>query len=430
MERYVDPVLQETLYTETLPSGLKVFVVPRRGFKQATASFATHYGSLVNQFVPPGESEPVRVPDGIAHFLEHKLFESEDGDASRKFSALGAYSNAGTSWHQTEYYFTTTQNFDECLDVLLDFVQSPYFTDDSVEKEQGIIGQEIQQYQDDPNWRSVFGVLEAMYIEHPIRIDIAGTVESISKITKDLLYQCYRTFYHPSNMGFFAIGDLDPAKVIDKVAKSVGSRNYPPQSEIKIVPIEEPARVGKARVEERLVVAQPVFKLGFKDRDVGYTGKKLLRKDLVTGILLDAILSKSSPLYTELYESGLIDQRFSSDYEGAGDYGWTLMGGPTRDPDGLEKRLRDGLEDIRQRGLAEEDFERSKKKAMGRFLSAMSSSDSIANMWNHFYFKGMSLFDVLPLEKELTVTEANQRLRDHFDPDAAVTMVIKPKGQA
>lgn len=427
MERYEDPILRETVYTEKLPSGLPVIVVPRPGFRQATATFTTHYGSLDSVFTPPGKQERVRVPDGIAHFLEHKLFESEEGDAMSKFAALGAQSNAYTTWEQTAYFFTTTSNFSQCLDVLLEMVQKPWFTEESVAKEQGIIGQEIQQYRDDPGWRSVFGVLEAMYQHHPIRIDIAGTVESISHITKDLLYECHRTFYHPSNMFLLAVGDLDPQQVVEQVVRSVEAHRYQPQGQIKRVFEAEPPAVARPRVQEELVVAQPILRLGFKDHDVGYTGLRLQRKDLLTGILLDAMLGKSSPLYTELYEAGLIDQRFGYEYEGGESYGWTMIGGPTRDPVRLEERLREGIDRTRQQGLDADAFNRAKKKNMGRFLSAMSSSDTIVHLWNQLYFKGMDMFQWIPLGNELTVDEANARLREHFDPSASVALVIKPR---
>jgi len=427
VERYEDPILRETVYTEKLPSGLPVIVVPRPGFKQATSTFTTHYGSLDSVFIPPGKQSSVQVPDGIAHFLEHKLFESEEGDAMSKFAALGAQSNAYTTWEQTAYFFTTTSNFTQCLDVLLEMVQKPWFTDESVAKEQGIIGQEIQQYRDDPSARSVYAMMEAMYQRHPIRIDIAGTVESISHITKELLYECHRTFYHPSNMVLVAVGDLDPHQVVDQVARSVAEHKYGPQGDIQRVFEPEPTKVGQPRVEERLVVAQPILRLGFKDRDIGYDGQPLQRKDLLTSILLDAMLGRSSPLYTELYEAGLIDQRFGYEYEGSESYGWTIIGGPTRDPAGLEQRLREGIERTRRQGLDAEAFDRAKKKNMGRFLSAMSSSDTIAHLWNQLYFKGMDMFQWIPIGNSLTADEANVRLKEHFDPEASVALLISPR---
>ncbi len=427
MKRYEDPILRETLYTETLPSGLPVLVVPRPGFKQATATFTTHYGSVDRVFLPPGQTQPVEVPDGIAHFLEHKLFESEEGDAMSKFSALGAHSNAYTTWEQTAYYFTTTSNFSQCLDLLLDMVQKPWFTDESVAKEQGIISQEIRQYRDDPGARSVYGLLEAMYQRHPIRIDIAGTVESIGQITKDLLYECHRTFYHPSNLVLVAVGDLDPAQVFEQVARNVEGYHYRPQGQIRRVFEPEPADVGRRRAQEELVVAQPILRLGFKDDNVGYGGERLQRRDLLSNILLDAMLGKSSPLYTELYEAGLIDQRFGYEYEGSESYGWTIIGGPSRDPAGLEQHLREGIERTREQGLDADSFERAKKKNMGRFLSAMSSSDTIVHLWNQLYFKGMDMFQWIPIGRTLTVDEANDRLRRHFNPDTSVALVINPR---
>ncbi|MCG0239183.1 MAG: insulinase family protein [Firmicutes bacterium] len=428
MEVQHDERLRETIYWETLPSGLKVGVLPRKGWREATARVAVNYGSNDSVFVPPGASQPVEVPAGIAHFLEHKLFESEEGNAFDRFSALGADANAYTSWQQTVYYFTTTRNFRECLDVLLEMVQTPYFTDETVAKEQGIIGQEIRMYLDHPEWRSRQNLLEAMFQRHPVRIDIAGTEESIRRITKDDLYLCYRTFYHPANMMVFVAGDVDPEAVVAQVAEKVESRGYQPQPPIQRIYPEEPPEVGERRREEELAVSQPIFRLGFKERQVGERGRPLLVRELLTGIVLDAVLGRASPLYNRLYEDGLIDSRFGSDYTGEETWGLTTIAGPTRDPVELEKRLLEGIAEARERGIDPADFERAKKKALGRFLFFMNSTESIAYVVTDGFFKDIGLFDILPTFESLTLEEANERLREHFDPRYAVTSIIWPRG--
>ncbi|BDG62047.1 EF-P 5-aminopentanol modification-associated protein YfmH [Caldinitratiruptor microaerophilus] len=426
MEVHHDERLRETIYWETLPSGLRVGVLPRKGWRETTGRVAVNYGSNDSRWIPPGETEPVEVPAGIAHFLEHKLFESEEGNAFDRFAALGADANAYTSNQQTVYYFSTTDRVPECLETLLDMVQTPYFTDQTVEKEQGIIEQEIRMYLDHPEWRSRQNLLEALYQKHPVRIDIAGTVESIRQITKEQLYRCHATFYHPSNMMVFVAGDVDPQAVIQQVADNVEKRGYRPQPPVQRLYEPEPAEVAERRREQELAVSQPIFRLGFKDRRVGETGRDLLRKELLTSVVLDGIIGKATPLYNELYEAGLIDGRFGFDYTGEPTYGYTTFAGPTRDPEALEARLLEGIEKARRQGLESYDFERAKRKALGRFLSMLNSTEMIAYVVNDGFFKNIGLFDVLPVAESLTLDEANERLREHFDPQYAVTSIIWP----
>ncbi|HYF93224.1 MAG TPA: pitrilysin family protein [Symbiobacteriaceae bacterium] len=427
MEKHYDPLLKDTLFTEKLPNGLTVSVLHKPGYKSATGRAATHYGSIDAQFVDPNTGKEVHVPDGIAHFLEHKLFEKEWGNVSDRYSEFGAESNAYTTYTHTEYHFNTTQNFAECFDLLLDFVQNPWFTDESVAKEQGIIEQEIRMYLDDPGWRSNANLLEAMYVNHPVKIDIAGTVESIHKITKETLYLCHSTFYHPSNMVVFVAGDVDPDQVLSMVKASYGKKNYKPQAEIKRILPEEPPKVLEKRREQKLVVNQPLFRMGFKDHPTGLTGSDLLKQDLTTAVILDAICGRSTELYTRLYEAGLIDHRFGFEYNPEHTYGFSQFAGPTRDPDELEKRLLEGIEAARQKGLSEADFERAKKKTIGRLVSIMNDLDGAAYMYIDGFFKGIGLFDLIPTAQGLTLEAANQRLQAHFDPARAAVSVIVPK---
>lgn len=428
MEKYVDPLLKDALYTERLENGLTVAVLVKPGFKQVTGRIATHYGSIDSRFVNPQTGKVVQVPDGIAHFLEHKLFEEEDGNVSDRFAELGAEVNAYTTYTHTTYYFTTTQNVEECLNLLLDFVQSPYFTAESVAKEQGIIEQEIRMYLDDPGWRSSAGLLEALYVHHPVRIDIAGTVESIHQIDKDLLYLCHRIFYHPSNMVLLVAGDVDPAAVVEMARTSFGKHAYSSQSEIERVMPEEPAQVSQRRWMESLVVSQPILRIGFKETQNGQGSKELLRRDLTTAMVLDAIAGKGSALYTTLYESGLIDQRFGFEYSGELSYGYTYFASPTRDPGELEARLLAGIEAARTAGLDATDFERARKKLMGRVVNLMNDLDGVGYLFIDGHFKGVTPFDLIPMAQQVTLEEANQRLRTHFDPERVAVSIIHPKG--
>ena len=226
--KHYNETLQETLYTAEHESGLTIAVMPKEGYSKSYAVFGTHFGSVDNRFIPPLGKEQIVLPDGIAHFLEHKMFEQPDGsNVFESYARHGANANAYTSFHVTAYLFESTQDIAENLGILLDFVQKPYFTDENVDKEQGIIGQEIGMYDDDPGWQLMMSFLGAMFSEHPVRVDIAGTVESIAKIDKETLYTCYNTFYHPSNMCLFVIGDVTPELVGDCVKKHIVNKEKP-----------------------------------------------------------------------------------------------------------------------------------------------------------------------------------------------------------
>lgn len=240
MEKITFEQLQEELFHEKLPNGLNVYILPKKGFNKTYATFTTKYGSVDNCFVPLEKDEYVKVPDGIAHFLEHKLFEKEDGDVFQQFSRQGASANAFTSFTRTAYLFSSTTDVEKNLETLIDFVQDPYFSDKTVEKEKGIIGQEITMYDDNPDWRLYFGLIQNLYQNHPVKIDIAGTIESISHITKEWLYECYKTFYHPSNMLLFIVGPINPEAIMNQVRENQSKKEYKDQPEIKRQFDEEP----------------------------------------------------------------------------------------------------------------------------------------------------------------------------------------------
>jgi predicted Zn-dependent peptidase len=427
VRKEADLRLGETLWTERLANGLTVAVLVKPGFRSATAHLTVRYGSIDSCFVNPATGETVTVPDGIAHFLEHLLFKEEWGDVSDRFAELGAESNAHTSYNHTSYYFETTENFEPALDLLLDFVQSPHFTDELVEAEQGIIEQEILMFRDDPGWRSQSNMMEALYARHPVRIDIAGTVESIRRIESRTLQLCHSTFYHPSNMVLFAAGEIDPQQVLEAAGRSFGSRPYRPQAEIRRVLPEEPAAVAAVRRAEKLVVGQPLFRMGFKDTPAGADGRPLLERDLLTSVLLDAMAGRASRLYNSLYAEGLIDQRFGFEHTSEADYGFTYFVCPTSDPDRLEQRLQEEIASVRENGLPEADFARARRKAIGRIIASFNQVDAIAYMFTDSFLKGTSLFSMLPVADELTLAAAHERLRTHFDPQRAVVSVVVPK---
>jgi predicted Zn-dependent peptidase len=419
--------LNETLYTEQLPNGLTVYILPKPGYQKTYATFSTKYGSVDNHFQVTGKEE-IRVPDGIAHFLEHKMFEEPEGDVFAKFASNGASANAFTSFDRTVYLFSATENLKENLNTLLDFVQNPYFTDENVEKEKGIIGQEIKMYQDNPDWRVYFGLIEALYQKHPVHIDIAGTIDSIAQITKETLYTCYHTFYHPENMAFFVVGGVDPVEIMELVRANQAGKTFPPQGEILRYFDPEPAAV---RQKERIVhlpVSLPKCYIGFKEESAGLTGREALKQELATKVMLDALFSPSSDFYQRLYDDNLISDSFGSEYNLAEGYAFTVIGGETRDPDELLARLKAEITSMDKTGIPQAAFERSRRKKLGGFLRMMNSPESLANEFTRYAFRGANMFDILPVYEELTLEDANARLRKLFDWESMSVSVVKSGG--
>ncbi|MGG1345922.1 pitrilysin family protein [Bacillus subtilis] len=418
--------LQETLYHEKMSNGLDVYVLPKKGFNKTYAVFTTKYGSIDNRFVPLGKNEMVHVPDGIAHFLEHKLFEKADGDVFQDFSKQGASANAFTSFTRTAYLFSSTSNVERNLETLIDFVQDPYFTEKTVEKEKGIIGQEINMYDDNPDWRLYFGVIENMYKEHPVRIDIAGTVESISHITKDLLYECYETFYHPSNMLLFIVGPVDPEAIISQVRENQGEKPYTDQPEIKREEVKEQEAVFRKEKEIKMNVQGPKCLVGLKSKNPFKLGKELLKHELSMNLLLEALFGKSSAQYESLYEKGYIDETFSFDFTAEYGFGFAAIGGDTPEPDQLAEDISSML--LRAGELiTAEKIELARKKKIGTFLKALNSPEYIANQFTRYAFLDMSLFDVVTVLEQITLEDVQNVIQEEIVADRLTVCKVVPK---
>ncbi|MEC3651319.1 pitrilysin family protein [Bacillus subtilis] len=418
--------LQETLYHEKMSNGLDVYVLPKKGFNKTYAVFTTKYGSIDNRFVPLGKNEMVHVPDGIAHFLEHKLFEKADGDVFQDFSKQGASANAFTSFTRTAYLFSSTSNVERNLETLIDFVQDPYFTEKTVEKEKGIIGQEINMYDDNPDWRLYFGVIENMFKEHPVRIDIAGTVDSISHITKDLLYECYETFYHPSNMLLFIVGPVDPEAIISQVRENQGKKPYTDQPEIKREEVKEQEAVFRKEKEIKMNVQGPKCLVGLKSKNPFKLGKELLKHELSMNLLLEALFGKSSAQYESLYEKGYIDETFSFDFTAEYGFGFAAIGGDTPEPDQLAEDISSML--LRAGELiTAEKIELARKKKIGTFLKALNSPEYIANQFTRYAFLDMSLFDVVTVLEQITLEDVQNVIQEEIAADRLTVCKVVPK---
>lgn len=416
--------LGESYFEIDHPSGLKILVYPKKNYAATYAVFGTRYGSIDTEFRLNGEEKFTCVPEGIAHFLEHKLFESEDLDAFERYAKTGASANAYTSFDKTCYLFSCTGKFQESLEILLDFVTHPYFTEKTVQKEQGIIGQEIQMCRDEAGWEALFSLLRAMYKTHPVRIDIAGTVESIAEITPELLYKCYETFYNFSNMVLCVAGNV----TLDEVL-SVADRLLKPQKPIAIERKfhREPREVAESYTEETLSVAFPIFSLGFKE--AVETPERSLREILISDIILEAVAGKTSAFYSELLEAGLINTSFESEYFcGYGYAAWIFTG---ESPDGREvqKRITARIRALQESGISKADFERIRKKLYGRSIMQFNDIDGIANAMVSAYFCKEGLFDETEILQSLTLDEVNARLRTALQTDCASLSVIKPEGE-
>ncbi len=424
VKEIISEKLKEKYYEISHQSGLKMLIYPKENYSSTYVIFGTKYGSIDTQFKLEGENGYTCVPEGIAHFLEHKLFESEELDAFERYAKTGASANAYTSFDRTCYLFSCSKNLEENLEILLDFVTHPYFTQATVEKEQGIIGQEIKMTQDEPSWELLFSLLRAMYKTHPVRIDIAGTVESISHITADLLYKCYNTFYNLSNMAFCVVGNVDPDAVV-RVADKVLKKQEPVRIERKF--FEEPKEVNEEYTQLKLSVASPLFALGFKENIK--TPERTNREITLSNIILDAVCGKTSPLYNEMLESGLINTSFDFEYFCGYGYSASIFTGESDKALQVKEKIVQRIKYLKENGIEREDFERVRRKLYGRAIMAYNDIDEIANNMIASEFAGECVFDDIKTLESLTLDELNKRLNESIDTDCCSLCVINPEGE-
>lgn len=396
MDKQVYDKINETLYKEVLPNGLTVYLLPKEGYHKTYGLFSTNYGSIDNTFIPRGGDEFVTVPDGIAHFLEHKMFEKEEGDVFQKFGEQGASANAFTSFTRTSYLFSTTDQLELNLATLLDFVQEPYFTEESVQKEQGIIGQEIQMYQDDPNWQQFFGILKNMYPKHPLHIDIAGTVESIAEITAEDLYTCYRTFYHPSNMTLFVVGNLEPEALMNFIRENQAQKEFaapePIQRQFPTEALEDIVKVS----EQKMPVAMPKSIVGIKGLAALPTDdKERLIFKLSVDLLLQLLVGNTSQNYLHLYNEGIIDDSFGYEFSLDRSFYFADFGGDTEKPEQLADEVTKILLNFEQDPeINEENLTLLKKKMLGKYFQSLNALEYVANQFTQSLFGEWTLFDM------------------------------------
>lgn len=426
-EQVIDnETLREVVYVRQHESGLRVGFCPRPGFNKRYACFSTDFGSMDAKFRTAG-GETIEVPAGVAHFLEHKLFEEADGsDAFDKFSALGASSNAYTSFGNTAYLFSCNSSFYENLGILVDFVQSPHFTDENVEKEKGIIGEEISMYRDNAGWRIFTNLLELLFDEHPIRLPILGDHASIATIDKETLYRCHEMFYHPQNMILFAVGDLRADEYFGAVDRALSKRKYPKWSPVEKLHVVEstPPRTRERR--DAMSVAHPRVAIGFKDTAGHVQGRDLIANEQITDILIDIVFGRSSTFFERLYQDELIDEGFGGYYSTYGDAAFSYLGGETPDPERLRAEVLAELDRVRKTGVSSDDFERQRRASMGSFFRQFNSLEYIANHFCGYHFLGANLFDVIDVLHGLRLEDLEARLREHFVEDLVACSTIVP----
>ncbi len=410
----------DTVFYGEHPSGLPIYLLPKEGYTSTYAVMTTRYGSVDTAFAL-ADGKTVTVPAGIAHYLEHKLFENEDCDAFERYAKTGASANAYTSFQQTGYLFSCTDRLSESLEILLDFVQNPYFTHENVEKERGIIGQEIRMCEDDPGRLCMFQLLQMMYENHPVRVDIAGTVESIAKITPELLYDCYRTFYNLRNMVLVVSGRVTAAEVeevADRVLKPA------PVFSLTRQPAEEPETVSASRREAYMPVSMPLFHLGFKVAvPPGYrhTAEELIAAEL----FLELLIGRGSPLYTRLMQEGLINETFGGGhFEGPG-YSALLFSGESRDPDAVAAALVEEMERVKAEGIALDRFEEEKNALYGRLIMGLNDLESCADWVTDDHFYGRKPFSLIDTVADLEVQSVYTFLQQWLNSDRRALSIVK-----
>lgn len=414
--------IKEKVYTEKLENGLTVMIIPKKDVRKKYVIWGTNYGSNDYKFIVPGEENVTEVPKGVAHFLEHKLFEQENGvNSLDALTALGVNANAYTTNDHTAYLFECTDNFYEALDELMDYVQHPYFTDENVEKEKGIIGQEIMMYDDYPEWKVYLNTLEAMYHNHPVKLDITGTIETISHIDKEILYKCYNTFYNPSNMALVVCGDFNPEELLKEIKKRLIKNKA--NGEIKRIYPEEPESIVKEKTEQKMDVSEPLFTIGIKDKVA--TQKEKVKKHLAIEILLNMLIGKSSDLYQELYKSGVMFSMPGVDYEFSRDYAHILVTGQSKEPEKVYESFKNTIRELKEKGIESEEFKRMKKMLYGSFIKEYDEPGDIARMFLADFFKGINSFEYL--EEITTINEqyVEQILNEVFNENKMILSVIK-----
>lgn len=419
--------LNETTYSTTLDNGLQVYICKKEGYNKKIGMFGTKYGSVINEFIDITNNKRVRVPDGVAHFLEHKLFEQEGANALDLFSKIGVSSNAYTSFDHTVYYFETIEKYEEALELLIKLVRTPYFTDENVEKEQGIIGQEISMYDDEPSYKVYFNTLQAMYNSNPVKIDIAGTIESISNITKDTLYTCYNTFYSLQNMFFIVIGDVDVEKTIKIIENNVNKyeKANKSKSDIVVFNSKEDKKVNKKLIEQSMDVYMQEVSIGYKLEIVEH--QELIKRQIVADIISDMYFSKLSKFYEDQYALGLLNDDISFSYEGSRTFSHVVVIAESKDAKKLANNIIEYIDLIKNQEIDKKLFDLTKKKKIGEMFLLSDRLDLSYRRVIDKILNETKMYDDVEIIKAITVDDIKNFLGLLINDENMVVSVIKQK---
>lgn len=422
MEKLEFAKVGETMYHEKLENGLNVFVFPKPEFQKGYAFFAANYGGMDMRFRLDGRWHDT--PAGVAHYLEHKMFDTEDGNALQDLAANGASPNAFTSNDITGYYFDSTEKFEENLRILLSFVSVPWFTQESVDKERGIIGQEIGMIEDDPHWKCYMNLMKALFQHHPIRVSVAGSVASIAEITPETLYACHKAFYDPANMTLCVAGPVDPARICD-VAREILPKEAGPIADKDYGQAEEP-RAARSLIEERMEVSAPIFQLGWKG-DAPEKGEGRLRQELVGELALEVLLGSSSPLYARLYREGLINQEFGYSYESSPGCAFLAADGESRDPEAVRQAVADEAARIGREGVDKQLWERVKKGVYGNRVRGLNSFENLCVGQAQAFFAGYDFLRFAELYGSITLEETEALIARWVTGERTALSVVRAK---
>lgn len=414
----------EKVYSEKLPNGLSIFVMPKYGFNKSFAFFATNYGGIDRRFKL--QDQWIDTPAGVAHFLEHKMFDTKDGNALTMLSEKGASPNAFTAADMTAYHFESTENFEEILKILLHFVSEPYFIQESVQKEQGIIGQEIRMIEDNPEIVVYYNLMKSLFKNNPVRDSVAGTIGSIAEITSDTLYDCHRVFYNPSNMVLCVAGDVNPEAVIS-IARSILPVE-PGASPLRDYGEPERPQPETPKTETFMEVSLPLFITGTKIMSTA-NGSDLLRQELIAELALDLIAGRSAPLYIKLYREGLLNSSFSASYESVAGAAYVMFGGESRNPEVVKDEIQNEINRILLHGADQKLFERQKKALLGKNIRALNSFDNICYNYAHGYFNGYDAYDTVERLQSITSSDIQLFLQENLNADHFAISIVRPNSE-
>lgn len=417
--------IKEKLYIEKLENGLTIMIIPKPNTKKKYITWGVNFGSIDNHFIDPKTKQQIQIPDGVAHFLEHKMFEQSNGTNSLDtLSSIGVDPNAYTTNDHTTYLYECNDHFYEALDEFMDYVQNPYYTDENVEKEKGIIAQEIKMYDDHPFWQVYMNAMECLYKNNPIKIDIAGTVEEINKINKDTLYTCYNTFYTPANMLMVVSGDFVPEELIEEIKKRLIKKEN--NTEIKRIYPEEPDQINQKQKTVQMDVNNPLFVIGFKDK-VLENKEEMVKRHIAIEILLYMLIGKSSKLYQELYKEGLIIAQPDLDYEFSKQYAHITISGQSNNPEKLVEKFTNEINNLKQNGIDEKIFNRIKRKIYGDYVTEFNDVSNIARMFMSDHFKGINSFEYIEMHEQVKKEYAEETLKEAFNENKMIISTIKGK---